>query len=133
MATAVLVMTLSACGSESGSDEPVDAGPASPAANCADVVAVQVGEAADGTFRFEVTVHSDDTGWDAYADRWEVRDADGTTLAVRPLTHPHVDTQPFTRSLTGIRLSPRVTVVELAAHHSAGGFCGKTLTVDVSS
>jgi hypothetical protein len=47
-----------------------------------------------------VTLTHPDTGWDHYADGWEVLDADGTRLGLRELLHPHVDEQPFTRSLT---------------------------------
>ena len=42
-----------------------------------------------------------DTGWDDYADGWRVLDMDGNELGMRVLHHPHVDEQPFTRSLSG--------------------------------
>ena len=54
------------------------------------------------TWRFSVTVAHADTGWDDYADGWEVRLTDGTVLGTRPLAHPHVNEQPFTRSLSGV-------------------------------
>lgn len=47
-----------------------------------------------------VTLSHPDTGWDHYADGWEVLDANGTRLGLRVLAHPHVEEQPFTRSLT---------------------------------
>lgn len=46
-----------------------------------------------------VTLSHPDTGWDHYADGWEVLDATGTRLGLRVLAHPHVAEQPFTRSL----------------------------------
>ena len=46
-----------------------------------------------------VTLRHADTGWDHYADGWEVVAEDGTPLGRRVLAHPHVDEQPFTRSL----------------------------------
>ena len=46
-----------------------------------------------------VTLAHPDTGWDHYADGWEVVTGDGTSLGLRVLAHPHVDEQPFTRSL----------------------------------
>ena len=46
-----------------------------------------------------VTLTHPDTGWDHYADGWEVVTGDGTSLGLRVLAHPHVDEQPFTRSL----------------------------------
>ncbi len=47
-----------------------------------------------------VTLSHPDTGWDHYADGWEVIAADGNRLGLRVLAHPHVNEQPFTRSLT---------------------------------
>lgn len=47
-----------------------------------------------------VTLAHPDTGWEHYADGWEVLTEDGTSLGVRVLLHPHVEEQPFTRSLT---------------------------------
>ncbi len=49
-------------------------------------------------FNFAVTVHSDDTGCNRYADWWEVVTPDGELIYRRVLTHSHVDEQPFTRS-----------------------------------
>jgi hypothetical protein len=46
-----------------------------------------------------VTLAHPDTGWDHYADGWEVIGEDGTALGLRVLAHPHVNEQPFTRSL----------------------------------
>ena len=55
---------------------------------CADVINVDV-RASGGRFDFDVSVASADTGWDRYADAWEVRGADGVILATRELLHPH--------------------------------------------
>lgn len=46
-----------------------------------------------------VTLRHADTGWDHYADAWEVLAPDGSSLGIRELAHPHVNEQPFTRSL----------------------------------
>ncbi len=95
---------------------------------CADVVDVVVTD--DGaTHTFAVSVESADTGWDKYADAWEVRSVDGTVLGVRQLLHPHVDEQPFTRSLSGVVIPDGVDEVTVAARDSVAGFCGRTLTV----
>lgn len=53
-------------------------------------------------WRVSVTMSHPDTGWDHYADGWEVLDRDGTRLGFRKLMHPHVEEQPFTRSLSGV-------------------------------
>ena len=45
-------------------------------------------------WRFAVTLKHADSGWDHYADRWRVVDADGRVLGERVLLHPHVHEQP---------------------------------------
>ncbi len=49
--------------------------------------------------RLSVTLSHPDTGWAHYANAWQVFAPDGSEIAVRPLAHPHVEEQPFTRSL----------------------------------
>jgi hypothetical protein len=79
-------------------------------------------------WRFRVTVRHDDTGWEHYADAWEVRAPDGTRLGLRELLHPHVDEQPFTRSLPGVRVPDSLGSVEIRAHDPVHGW-GEPLTV----
>jgi hypothetical protein len=97
---------------------------------CADVVDVEI-EATGDTFRVSTTVRSADTGWEKYADAWEVRDMSGAVLGERILAHPHVEEQPFTRSLSDVAIPRDVTEVEVAARDSVAGFCGATLRVPV--
>lgn len=73
-----------------------------------DVVAVNVSVASDGTYRFDVTVQHADEGWNHYADGWEVLTTDGKRLGYRKLLHPHVDEQPFTRSLSGVEIPQEI-------------------------
>ena len=96
---------------------------------CADVVAVEAERSADGTYSFDVTVSSADTGNEKYADAWEVRSVDGAVLGTRVLAHPHVGEQPFTRSLGGVAVPAGVVEVLVAARDSVVGFCGATVTV----
>lgn len=98
---------------------------------CAHVVDAVVEAAGDGTFTVSATVSSADTGWDKYADAWEVRAEDGTVLGVRELLHPHVDEQPFTRSLSGVEIPDGVARLTLAARDSVEGFCGDVFEVAV--
>lgn len=99
----------------------------------ADVVAVETAQRDDGTWRFDVTVAHADEGWDHYADRWEVVAPDGTVLATRVLAHPHVDEQPFTRSLSGIVIPEGVTSVIVRAGDSMHGLGGVEMTVDLAA
>jgi hypothetical protein len=54
----------------------------------------------DGTYAFSATLKHGDTGWDHYADKFEVLGPGGKVLGTRVLYHPHVNEQPFTRSLS---------------------------------
>ncbi|MFA8443366.1 hypothetical protein [Yoonia sp.] len=72
--------------------------------------------------RFSVTLSHPDTGWDHYADGWEVLDADGNSLGVRELLHPHVTEQPFTRSLSGVIVPEGAKVVYVRARCNVDGW-----------
>jgi hypothetical protein len=102
-----------------------------PAAECADVVAASAIAGGSGTWTFSATVRSPDTGWDKYADAWEVVGPDGTVYGRRELAHPHVDEQPFTRSLAGVAVPDGVDAVTIRARDSVVGFCGETVAVEV--
>jgi len=97
----------------------------------ADVVSVKITKQGEGRFRFDVTVRHDDEGWDHYADRWEVRGPDGAVLGVRELAHPHVNEQPFTRSLSGVEIPADVAEVRVRARDSVHGYGGAEKTVAV--
>lgn len=99
-------------------------------AGCADVIEAAVDSSGD-TYRVSATILSSDTGWEKYADAWEVRTSDGTVLGTRTLAHPHVDEQPFTRSLDDVDIPAGVTDVEIAARDLVAGFCGETVSVPV--
>jgi hypothetical protein len=92
---------------------------------CADVIDAVVAVEGPGTYRFDVTVRSADTGDEKYADLWEVRAPDGAVLGGRVLTHPHVAEQPFTRSQGGIAIPEGVTAVTIVARDTVAGFCGE--------
>jgi len=96
----------------------------------ADVVDVGVTALGDSRFRIDATVRHDDTGWDHYADRWDVLTLDGTLLGSRELAHPHVDEQPFTRSLT-LEIPAEVTRIVLKANDSVHGADGAGFEIDV--
>ena len=97
----------------------------------ADVVAVEAVAEAAGTWRFDVTVAHADEGWEHYADRWEVVAPDGTVLGARVLAHPHVDEQPFTRSLGGVAIPDGIDRVSLRAHDSVHGLGGAEAVVEL--
>ena len=97
----------------------------------ADVVAAEAIPEGGGTWRFRVTVQHADTGWDHYADKWDVVAPDGTVLGTRVLLHPHVEEQPFTRSLGGVAIPADVRQVTVRAHDSQHGYGGAEVVVEL--
>jgi hypothetical protein len=121
----VVVVAVAGCSEADDAAETVAA-----AEGCADVVDAAVERSGD-RFVVTATIQSADTGWDRYADAWQIRTTDGDVLGTRVLAHPHVDEQPFTRSLTEVEIPADVTTVEIAARDSVVGFCGTTVTVAI--
>ncbi len=70
---------------------------------------------------FEVTLKHQDEGWEHYANRWQVVDGEGRVLGDRVLFHPHVNEQPFTRSLAGVEVAPGISTVYIVARDSVHG------------
>jgi hypothetical protein len=99
----------------------------------AGVVQVKITITSERTYRFDVTVLHDDTGWDHYADQWEIVAADGKILGTRKLLHPHVNEQPFTRSLSGVGIPNNIQQVSVRAHDSVHAYGGKVMTLDIPS
>lgn len=105
----------------------------------ADVEFVRAVETGDGVWIFHVTVRHPDTGWEDYADGWDVVLPDGTVVKPDPdspftrlLLHPHETEQPFTRSQSGIVIPAEVTTVTVRAHDLVDGFGGRESVVDLS-
>ena len=116
---------------------PPTSAPSTSTAN-ADVTFVRAIQTADGSWTFHVTVSHPDTGWEDYADGWDILTLDGTQLKIREsdeftrqLTHPHVNEQPFTRSQSGIIIPEVVTQVIVRAHDIVDGFGGQEIVVDL--
>lgn len=109
-------------------DAPLDEG-------CAHVVSAEGNqETGSSTWSISVAVRSFETGdgWDKYANEWKIKDADtGSILGVRTLGHPHVNEQPFERSLGGVVLPEIVggsrgkLCLVASARDSVGGYCGQ--------
>jgi len=98
------------------------------AAGDADVVGVEISRTGPGVYRFDVTVLHDDKGWDHYANLWEILSPDGDILATRVLAHPHVNEQPFTRSLGNVAIPAGTPEVRIRAHDSVHEYGGKETT-----
>ncbi|MFN2310925.1 MAG: hypothetical protein ABR590_02575 [Spirochaetia bacterium] len=97
----------------------------------AQVREVQASRGRSGTWRFDVTVEHNDTGWDHYADAWQVLNAEtGEVLGERKLLHPHVNEMPFTRSLT-VEIPEEVTTVRVRAKCNVHGYGGREVVVEL--
>ena len=94
------------------------------AADVLDATAERVG----GQWRIIATVRHADTGWDHYANGFEILAPDGTVLGTRVLHHPHVEEQPFTRSHT-LAIPPGISEVTVRALDSVHGGGGASVTV----
>ncbi|WP_299685309.1 hypothetical protein [uncultured Tateyamaria sp.] len=105
---------------------------ASPALAEAPVIeTVTITHTGDDTYRFSVTIRHPDTGWDHYADGWRILDMDGNELGVRVLFHPHVNEQPFTRSLDGVQIPAGTKQVQVQARDLPAGWNDSTTVVDM--
>ena len=105
----------------------------------ADVLLVRAVQSSDGTWAFHVTVQHPDTGWEDYADGWDVLTPDGQVIRPDPdspftrlLLHPHENEQPFTRSQAGIVIPSGVTRVRVRAHDLVDGYGGIEVWVDLT-
>ncbi|MBW2251253.1 MAG: hypothetical protein JRF60_11650 [Deltaproteobacteria bacterium] len=83
------------------------------------------------TYHFSVTVFHKDTGWKHYANKWDIMGEDGTILGTRILHHPHVNEQPFTRSLSSVVIPARIKTVIIRAHDSVHEYGGKVITLEL--
>ncbi len=99
-------------------------------ADSAEIEAVSVSKSG-GAYSFSVTVRHPDSGWDHYADGWEVLAPDGTKLGFRELLHPHEAEQPFTRTLGNITIPDGVTQVLIRARCSVDGWNDGSFPVDL--
>lgn len=97
--------------------------PGSGHAGKASVLDVTVVVNPSGAYTFRVTVAHEDEGWNHYANKFEILGPDGKAIATRVLYHPHVDEQPFTRSLGNVNVPLGLTHVTVRAWdnvHKAG-------------
>jgi len=89
-------------------------------ANEAKILDVKVSKL-NNTYSFAVKIIHKDSGWEHYVNRYEVLDAQGNILATRTLWHPHEHEQPFTRSLSGVKLK-NIKKVYIRANDSVDGY-----------
>ena len=116
-------------------------GPAAVPASAADAGVSNVRAVASGdSWTFYVSVDHPDTGWEDYADGWDVVLPDGTVVKpdadspfTRLLGHPHENERPFTRSQNRIVIPEDVTTVTVRAHDLVDGFGGREVVVNLEA
>ena len=85
------------------------------------------------SWQAQVTLLHADTGWEHYADAWRLVDANGKQLGNRVLYHPHVNEQPFTRSLSGIDIPAGTDVIFVEAHDKQHGWSPQRIKIDLNT
>jgi hypothetical protein len=95
----------------------------------ADVIKAVAKAAGEGKYRFDVTIKSNDKGWDYYCDRFDILGPDGKILGTRILHHPHESEQPFTRSLGSVAIDASITEVTVTASMKPSGEGGETVKI----
>jgi len=92
---------------------------------------VDVGVECSSSCSFAVTLEHADTGWDHYANQWDVMTLDDKLLGSRVLYHPHENEQPFTRSLSGVKIPQGVSQVKIRARDKLHGYSSQEFVVDI--
>jgi len=98
--------------------------------NEAEVVDVKITSLGNDKYRIDTTIKHSDTGWKHYANAWLIYDESGKQLGERILHHPHVNEQPFTRSLT-VKIPTSVKKIIIKAQDSIHGLNEQGKVIDV--
>ena len=115
-----MLVGLVACGAGPSGRSGTSSGtsPADPSA-VADVVGVSV-TGDPGDYAFAVSIRSEETGCDQYADWWEVVTPAGDLVFRRILNHSHPTEQPFTRDGGPVEVAASDEVFVRAHLHPTG-------------
>jgi hypothetical protein len=84
-----------------------------------------------GTWRADVTLKHSDEGWQHYADAWRLVDEKGNEIGKRTLYHPHVNEQPFTRSLSSFQIPKDKKIIFVEAHDLKHGWSPNRIKSDM--
>lgn len=94
----------------------------------ADVLAAQAVRSGAG-WTVSATIRHADEGWNHYANSFQVLHMDGEVLGTRVLYHPHVTEQPFTRSLSGLKIPAGIKKVRVRAGDLVHGYGGREVVI----
>ena len=102
-------------------------------ANEVEIVKVVAHQSSDKTWTFAVTLKHGDTGWDHYANEWQVIAPDNKILATRTLYHPHVEEQPFTRNTSGVKIPASMETVRVIAKDTVHGLSKTAMQINLKT
>lgn len=102
-------------------------------ANEVEITNVVAHQKSDKTWTFAVTLKHGDTGWDHYANEWQVIAPDNMILATRTLYHPHVEEQPFTRNTSGVKIPESMETVRIIAKDTVHGLSKTAMQVNLKT
>lgn len=97
------------------------------------IIDVKAHQKSDKTWTFAVTLKHADTGWDHYANEWQVIAPDNKILATRTLYHPHVDEQPFTRNTSGVKIPESMDTVRIIAKDTVHGLSKTAMQINLKT
>ena len=77
----------------------------------------------DNNCYITATLKHNDTSWKHYANKFDII-VDNIIIATRILHHPHIHEQPFTRSISNVKIPNNTKTITIKAHdliHKYGG------------
>lgn len=95
----------------------------------ADVIFAKAACSEDRVCNFFVSVKHNDTGWNHYANKWDILTPNNKIIKTRILHHPHVKEQPFTRNLSNVSVPKGFDYVIIRAHDNVHKYGGKEFKV----
>ena len=102
-------------------------------ANEVEVFNIKATQEKDKTWNFDVTLKHADQGWDHYANEWQIIGPNNKILGTRTLYHPHVNEQPFTRSLGGVKIPSGIKTVRVIAKDTVHGLSHKAAEIELAT
>ncbi len=102
-------------------------------ANEVEVIDVKATQQSDKSWSFNVTLKHTDEGWNHYANQWQIIAPDNKILGTRTLYHPHVNEQPFTRSLSGVKIPAELKTVRVIAKDTVHGLSHKAVEINLAN
>ena len=85
----------------------------------------------NGSYRFNVTVSSPYDSAKRYADAYRIMSESGEVFGIRELAHDHAYEQPFTRSVSGVKIPDDVRTLIIEGRDQQYGWGGKTFTIEL--